>query len=79
MILWQIFSRFPKGKAVILKELEKLIQEIELKYKKKIRSNRAGSILVNRSGRGMDFKESRVYMYGDDIRFVDWNVSSRMC
>jgi uncharacterized protein (DUF58 family) len=76
--LWQIFSRFPKGKAVILKELEKLIQEIELKYKKKIRSNRAGSILVNRSGRGMDFKESRVYMYGDDIRFVDWNVSSRM-
>lgn len=63
---------------MILKELEKLIQEIELKYKKKIRSNRAGSILVNRSGRGMDFKESRVYMYGDDIRFVDWNVSSRM-
>lgn len=63
---------------MILKELEKLIQEIELKYKKKIRSNRAGSILVNRSGRGMDFKESRVYTYGDDIRFVDWNVSSRM-
>ena len=27
---------------MILKELEKLIQEIELKYKKKIRSNRCG-------------------------------------
>ena len=63
---------------MILKELEKLLLEFDLKYKKKSVSPRTGKTLLHRSGRGMDFKESRVYNYGDDIRFIDWNVSSRM-
>jgi uncharacterized protein (DUF58 family) len=29
-------------------------------------------------GRGMTFKEVREYQPGDDIRFIDWNVSARM-
>ena len=29
-------------------------------------------------GRGMAFKEVRDYQPGDDIRFIDWNVSARM-
>ena len=28
-------------------------------------------------GRGMLFKEVREYHHGDDIRFIDWNVSAR--
>lgn len=28
-------------------------------------------------GRGMSFKEVREYSPGDDIRFIDWNVSAR--
>ncbi|HZH02025.1 MAG TPA: DUF58 domain-containing protein, partial [Flavisolibacter sp.] len=28
-------------------------------------------------GRGMSFKEVREYAAGDDIRFIDWNVSAR--
>lgn len=28
-------------------------------------------------GRGMTFKEVREYFPGDDIRFIDWNVSAR--
>ncbi len=28
-------------------------------------------------GRGMLFKEVREYQHGDDIRFIDWNVSAR--
>lgn len=63
---------------MLVKELEKLIREIELKYKKKVLNRRTGNITMNRRGRGMDFKESRVYEYGDDTRFIDWNVSSRM-
>ena len=29
-------------------------------------------------GQGMTFKEVREYQQGDDIRFIDWNVSARM-
>jgi uncharacterized protein (DUF58 family) len=29
-------------------------------------------------GKGMSFKEVREYVHGDDIRFIDWNVSARM-
>ena len=29
-------------------------------------------------GQGMAFKEVREYQAGDDIRFIDWNVSARM-
>ncbi len=63
---------------IILKELEKLILELELKYKKKSISPRVGKTILHRMGRGMDFKESRLYSYGDDIRFIDWNVTSKM-
>src|SRR5690606_2781091 len=28
-------------------------------------------------GRGMLYKEVREYQHGDDIRFIDWNVSAR--
>ncbi len=29
-------------------------------------------------GQGMKFKEVREYQAGDDVRFIDWNVSARM-
>ena len=29
-------------------------------------------------GKGMSFKEVREYTHGDDIRFIDWNVSARL-
>jgi len=29
-------------------------------------------------GPGLEFDEVREYEYGDDVRFIDWNVSSRM-
>ncbi len=35
------------------------------------------SIIVLLKGRGMLFKEVREYQAGDDIRFIDWNVSAR--
>ena len=28
-------------------------------------------------GRGMSFREVREYAHGDDVRFIDWNVSAR--
>jgi uncharacterized protein (DUF58 family) len=63
---------------VIIPELEVLLRQIELKYKKKFKSQKSGSSSSTKTGRGMDFKEVRLYSYGDDTRFIDWNVTSRM-
>lgn len=63
---------------MLLPELEKLLKEIDVRIGKKYISNRIGSSASRKSGRGMDFKESRPYVIGDDIRHIDWNVSSRM-
>jgi uncharacterized protein (DUF58 family) len=63
---------------MLLKELQALLYEFEVKYKKKPISPRIGQNKLNRIGRGMDYKESRIYSYGDDVRFIDWNISSRM-
>ncbi|MCB1157846.1 MAG: DUF58 domain-containing protein, partial [Leptospiraceae bacterium] len=51
--------------------------QIEFKHRKKIRSIKAGGMLSTKIGRGMDFKDVREYSYGDDTRFIDWNVTSR--
>ena len=37
----------------------------------------AANTTVLSRGRGMSFKEVREYAAGDDIRFIDWNVSAR--
>ena len=38
----------------------------------------AGSHCTFFSGQGMEFDEVREYVPGDDIRMIDWNVTSRM-
>lgn len=63
---------------MILAELEVLIRQIEIRRNKKLRTMRSGNIVSSRSGRGLDFKEVREYIIGDDTRHIDWNVSSRM-
>lgn len=45
--------------------------------KKKFSSTRQGFLAMSERGRGLDFKEVRNYHYGDDIRYIDWNVTSR--
>ncbi|MEM7179667.1 MAG: DUF58 domain-containing protein [Spirochaetota bacterium] len=63
---------------MILPELEALIKQLEFRQRRKLRSEKHGNYLHHRPGRGMDFKDVRLYAYGDDIRFIDWNVTSRM-
>ncbi|MCB1178279.1 MAG: DUF58 domain-containing protein [Leptospiraceae bacterium] len=63
---------------MILAELEVLIRQIEIRKHSKVKTQRSGSIISARAGRGLDFKEVREYIVGDDTRHIDWNVSSRM-
>ena len=63
---------------MLIPELARLLKQVELKPSLKSLTLRSGNILKTRTGRGMDFKEVRNYIFGDDTRHIDWNVTSRM-
>jgi uncharacterized protein (DUF58 family) len=58
-------------------EIIKKVRELEIKSKKLTRHLFTGEYHSAFKGRGMLFKEVREYTAGDDIRFIDWNVSAR--
>ena len=59
-------------------EILKKVRELEIKSKKLTRHIFTGEYHSAFKGRGMLFKEVREYNHGDDIRFIDWNVSARL-
>jgi uncharacterized protein (DUF58 family) len=58
-------------------ELLKKVRKIEIKTKGLSRNIFAGEYHSAFKGRGMAFSEVREYMFGDDIRNIDWNVTAR--
>ncbi len=63
---------------MISEEILKKIRRIEIISKKQSNEIFAGEYHSAFKGRGMEFSEVREYYPGDEIRFIDWNVSSRM-
>lgn len=63
---------------MIPEEILKKIRKIEIVSKKKSRETFQGEYHSAFKGRGIEFSEVREYIPGDDVRFIDWNVSSRM-
>src|ERR1700742_1055034 len=58
-------------------EILKKVRELEIKSKRLTRHIFTGEYHSAFKGRGMSFREGREYAAGDDIRFIDWNVSAR--
>jgi uncharacterized protein (DUF58 family) len=59
-------------------EILKKVRLLEIKSKKLTSDLFTGEYHSAFKGKGMSFKEVREYAPGDDIRFIDWNVSARM-
>src|SRR3982750_2976028 len=59
------------------KDILKKVRELEIKSKKLTSDLFTGEYHSAFKGKGMSFKEVREYAAGDDIRFIDWNVSAR--
>lgn len=57
--------------------LLKKIRKLEIVTRRIVNQQLAGSYHSAFKGRGMDFDEVRTYNPGDEIRFIDWNVSAR--
>lgn len=58
--------------------LLKKIRKLEIVTRRIVNEQLAGSYHSAFKGRGMDFDEVRSYNPGDEIRFIDWNVSARL-
>ena len=63
---------------MISRELVKKLKKIEIYTSRLANDQLAGSYHSVFKGRGMAFSEVRQYQAGDDVRFIDWNVSARM-
>jgi len=60
-----------------LEEILKKVRAIEVAQKKRAKEKLAGEYRSAFKGSGMQFKEFRTYVYGDDVRHISWNVSAR--
>ncbi|MEO0324616.1 MAG: DUF58 domain-containing protein [Myxococcota bacterium] len=63
---------------MIPRELVKKLRKIEIHTSRLANDQLAGGYHSVFKGRGMTFSEVRQYQHGDDVRFIDWNVSARM-
>ena len=63
---------------MISRETLKKLRKIEIRTTRLANDQLAGSYHSVFKGRGMAFSEVRQYQPGDDVRFIDWNVSARL-
>ena len=66
-----------KSQKMEVSELLKKVRKIEIKTKGLTNHIFSGEYHSAFKGRGMSFSEVREYLYGDDIRNIDWNVTAR--
>jgi uncharacterized protein (DUF58 family) len=59
------------------KELVKKIKQIEIRTNRLVDETLGGEYHSIFKGQGIEFNEVREYQFGDDIRTIDWNVTSR--
>ena len=66
-----------RGKA-LPPELLKQLRGIEIRTARLANEQLAGTYTSSFKGQGLSFREVRSYQPGDDVRWIDWNVSARM-
>jgi uncharacterized protein (DUF58 family) len=64
----------PTATADLLKKL----RAIEIKTSRMANEQLSGTYHSVFRGQGLSFREVRAYLPGDDVRWIDWNVSARM-
>lgn len=64
--------------SVLPKEIIRKIRRIQIYTNRAVDDILAGQYRSVFKGRGMEFAEVREYQIGDDVRFIDWNVTARM-
>ena len=61
-----------------IEDVMKRVRRLEIRAKRLVTESFAGEYHSSFKGQGLDFDEFREYQHGDEIRFIDWNVTARM-
>ncbi|MCW1883293.1 DUF58 domain-containing protein [Luteolibacter flavescens] len=61
-----------------IEEVMNRVRKLELKARRLVKETFAGEYQSSFRGQGLDFDDFREYAHGDEIRFIDWNVTARM-
>src|SRR5258708_33176175 len=64
--------------GLIGNELIARLERLRVVARRKAPSRGRGEQLAGRGGASIDFADYRDYAPGDDLRFVDWNIFSRL-
>jgi uncharacterized protein (DUF58 family) len=62
---------------MLSREVLEKVRRVEIQTRRLVTDALAGEYHSIFKGRGMEFSEVREYQVGDDIRTIDWNVTSR--
>jgi uncharacterized protein (DUF58 family) len=60
-----------------LSQLQKKVRRIEIISNRLVNERVAGDYHSVFKGQGIEFEEVRPYVFGDDVRSIDWNVTAR--
>jgi uncharacterized protein (DUF58 family) len=62
---------------MLTEELMKEVRRLQVRTRRRVEGLFSGEYHSAFKGRGMEFAEVREYEPGDDVRFIDWNVTAR--
>lgn len=62
---------------VSISHTTRLLRTLEIKAQRLARQRLLGRYRSRFKGRGLDFRDFREYLPGDDVRTIDWNVTAR--
>src|SRR5207247_1556629 len=71
-------AKEPRRKSPLPPELLKQLRGIEIRTSRLANEQLSGTYHSVFKGQGLSFREVRAYLPGDDVRWIDWNVSARM-
>jgi uncharacterized protein (DUF58 family) len=57
---------------------ERVLRHLEWQVIRRLDGRLQGDYRTLLRGHGTDFRDMRSYQWGDDVRFIDWNVTARM-
>lgn len=61
-----------------IEEMMSRVRRLELRARRLVRETFSGEYQSSFRGQGLDFDDFREYQHGDEVRFIDWNVTARM-
>ena len=61
-----------------IEEIMRRVRRLEIRARRLAQDVFSGDYHSSFRGQGLDFDEFREYQPGDEIRFIDWNVTARM-